>query len=248
MNVNYDTQVQPNHAQFNNALPFGVAAGGTDDKINTPNKVDKASQGAFDRSMNKEGASNTPQMQNGAMNETQQLVQQIMERLAPLIGQIIEEILGGIQGNQEPEKAGTANQASESLPATSGADQQTSSPEEQLMQQIMERLMPLLEQMIQEMTGNQGSENEQASSDATASEMMPTQSQGANPSEASSSAPMGEEQAASPQDQLMQQIMDVLVPLIAQIVESIFANINGQSDTGPSNETSQTQGGFSANY
>ena len=245
MNVNYDTQVQPNHAQFNHALPFGMDSE-MGEKVNTPNKVDKASQGAFDRSMNKEGADNTHQMKNAPMSETQQLVQQIMERLAPLIGQIIEEILGGVQEGQETEGAGAANQASENSSDKSEVGQQASSPEEQLMQQIMERLMPLLEQIIQEMTGNQLSGNEETPPAADSSAIMPSQVQGSGSSEASSS--MGEGQAMNPQDQLMQQIMDVLVPLIAQIVESVFASINGQSNAGSMNGNPQAHSGFSSNY
>ena len=222
MNVNYDTQVQPNHV-----LPMGIGHDcsykSTNDEANTAKKVDKASQGAFDRSMKKEGAERASQSEN-QLNAAapQQFIQQLMERLAPLIAQIVEEILGDIQQHQNSDEVGGANDVQAMADEALGLqDEQNLSPHDQLIQQIMERLMPLLEQIIQEMTGGNSSDEQMANHLPSA----------INPSQASHpSENIQDQQPQNSQDQLMQQIMQVLVPLIAQIVESVLAS--GQASAG----------------
>jgi len=202
-------------------MTFGLGSDYADKPVNNtanmPDKVDKVNQGSFDRSMNKNATENTLD---------QQTMQQIMERLAPLIAQFIQEILGGEQQDAQTPSgvSGGAGepQGVEATDQSMSAEQGSMSPQEQLIQQILDRLLPYIEQMVQEMNAG----NSQGEPSENTNQAAPAATNGMG-SEAPQSGEMqngmnSDSQLQSQQDQLTQQIMQVLVPMIAQIIESVL--------------------------
>lgn len=263
MDVNYDTQVQPNHVAPYNPDNHGMCPNKGDNQ-NMPQRVDAAAKGDFDRSMQRETESagdmaNGMQGQQGDAGEQNPMIQQIMEQLMPILMQAIQEMLGGQQGQMgangqqgmgDPasmtQPAGGASNGMDGASGAGGSDmpasmngmdqQQASNPMDQMMQAIMQQLMPMIQQMIQSITGEQ----DHTANDATSGGKSPVDSaisamqevSEAASSDAGNDMMSGGDGQMSQQDQLVQQIMEMLAPMLMQMLQGMLGQGQGGQQQG----------------